>query len=118
MRDGGLQCLEVENVKVELDFVDSATLSFETRKPTKKELDELEVIWLAQKIPDKQSHLLRPCQTRRNAATIQPEQVPWEGRLGNCPELLTVKTLNTTTQLCSNPVEMDNREAPQQHRKQ
>jgi hypothetical protein len=117
-RDGGLQCLEVENVNIELDFVDSATLSFETRKPTKKELDELEVIWLTRKIPDKQSHLLRPSQTRRNAATIQPEPVPWEGRLGNCPELLTVKTLDATTQLCSNPVEMDNREAPQQHRKQ
>jgi hypothetical protein len=43
--------------------------------------------------------------------------VPWEEQLGNCPELLVAKTLEAMTQLCTDPVEMENQEAPQQHRK-
>jgi hypothetical protein len=44
-----------------------------------------------------------------------PVPAPWEERLGYAPELITVKTLEATTQLCSSPVEMDRRENPRQH---
>jgi hypothetical protein len=46
-----------------------------------------------------------------------PVPAPWEERLGYAPELITVKTLEATTQVCSSPVEMDRRENPRQHRK-
>ena len=42
---------------------------------------------------------------------------PWEDRLACPPEMITTKTLENTTQLCSLAVEMDNRESPHQHRK-
>ena len=48
---------------------------------------------------------------------IVPAQATWDERLGNSPELITVKTLAATTQLCDLPVEMDKREAPRRHRK-
>ena len=35
----------------------------------------------------------------------------------NSPEFITMKTLESTIQLCSAPVEIDNRENPRQHRK-
>ena len=54
---------------------------------------------------------------RQSPAEIIPSQAPWEERLGNEPELLTVKTLEATTQLCESPVEMDRREAPKRHHK-
>jgi hypothetical protein len=38
--------------------------------------------------------------------------------MGNWPEMITVKTLEATTQLCKLLVEMDKRESPRQHRKQ
>jgi hypothetical protein len=114
-RDGGQQLVQVEDLIIKLDFKDTATLSFETRKPTSNELASLKIYWMIHKIPDKHSQLLRHAR-RRTASTIL-EPVPWEERLGNCPELLLAKTLEARTQLCTNPVDMENREAPQQHRK-
>ena len=38
--------------------------------------------------------------------------------MGNSPEMIMVKTLEVTTQMCESPVKMDKRESPRQHRKQ
>jgi hypothetical protein len=100
---------------IKLDLKDTATLSFETRKPSSNKLASLKIYWMIHKIPGKHSKLLWNAR-RRTASTI-PEPVPWKEPLGNCPELLLAKTLEATTQLCTNPVEMDDQEAPKQHRK-
>jgi hypothetical protein len=114
-RDGGQELVQVEDLIIKPDFKDTAPLSYETRKPTSNELASLKIHWMIHKIPDKHLQLLRHT-WRRTASTI-PEPVPWEERLGSCPELLLAKTLEATTQLCTNPVKMENPEAPQQHRK-
>ena len=114
-RDGGEQRLEVDGIEIQLDFVDNKTLSFKLRAPTATELEELQVHWLSPRRPDLKSG--NGSAIRRQPAAIVPVQAPWDERLGNSPEMITVKTLAATTQLCDSPVEMDKREAPRQHRK-
>jgi hypothetical protein len=116
-RDGGDQRLEVDGIHVELDFVDEKTLSFKLQRPTSSELEELTIHWLSPRRLDLNSSKGKNA-VRRSPAAIVPSPAPWEERLGNSPELITVKTLEATTQLCESPVEMDKREAPRQHRKQ
>jgi hypothetical protein len=113
LRDGGLQMLEVDGIKIDLVFEDERLLYIPICRPTEEEMNELSIHWLIPRSPDSTSKLL----ARRNKMAIVPEMSPWDERLGNSPEAVTVKTLLATTQLCSSPVEMDNREAPQQHRK-
>ena len=116
-RDGGLQRIEIDGIHIGLDFVEEKTLSFDTRKPTKKELDELEIHWLCPRTPASVAGL-QPLRRFPAAVVADVPAAEWEKRLGYCPEKVTVKTLEATTQLCSSPVEMENREAPRQHRKQ
>ncbi len=118
-RDGGLQRIEVGNEIVNLDFTDSEKLlTFEIRKPTQDEINTLGINWLTPRIPINAPELLKQS-LRRGKGSIVPESIPhWEERLGNSPEMVTAKTLEATTQLCSEPVEMENRDAPRQHRKQ
>ena len=113
IRDGGLQLLEVDGIKIDLIFEDERILYIPIRRPTQQEYEDLEIHWLIPRTPDSTSKLL----ARRNKMAIVPEQAPWDERLGNCPEAVTAKTLLATTQLCSSPVEMENRETPRQHRK-
>jgi hypothetical protein len=116
-RDGGEQRLETDGIAVDLDFVDDKTLSFNLRTPKQEELDELEVHWLSPRRPDLKSGSGNSL-ARRSPAAVVPSPAPWEERLGNSPEMITVKTLEATTQLCESPVEMDKREtAPRQRRK-
>jgi hypothetical protein len=115
-RVGGEQRLTVDGIHVELDFVDQKTLSFKLRTPTTSELDDLTIHWLSPRRLDLSSS--KGNAVRRSPAAIVPSQAPWEERLGNSPEMITVKTLEATTQLCESPVEMDKRESPRQHRKQ
>jgi hypothetical protein len=114
-QDGGVQRLEVDGVHIALDFVDDNTLSFQLRQPTQEELENLEILWLT---PQKLTANSKMHWTARRApGGIVPDPAPWEERLGYAPELITVKTLEAMTQLCSAPVEMDQRENPRQHRK-
>ena len=92
-------------------------LSFNIRKPTKDELQSLKIHWICpkQRNPFKEKDL-----TPRNHRA--PEDyvntpAPWEDRLACPPEMITTKTLENTTQLCSSAVEMYNQESPCQHRK-
>jgi hypothetical protein len=114
-QDGGLQRLEVGGVHIALDFVDDKTLSFQLRQPTQEELENLEILWLTPRKLTANSKMHRTA--RRAPGGIVPVPAPWEERLGYAPELITVKTLEAMTQLCSSPVEMDQRENPRQHRK-
>jgi hypothetical protein len=96
-RDGGLQRLEVDGVHIALDFVDDKTLSFQLRQPAQEELENLEILWLT---PRKLTANSKIHQTARRApGGIVPVPAPWEERLGYAPELITVKTLEATTQL-------------------
>jgi hypothetical protein len=115
-RDGGEQRLTFDGIHVDLDFVDQKTLSFKLRRPTTSELDELTIHWLSPRRLDLNSSTGNA--VRRSPAAIVPSPAPWEKRLGNSPEMITVKTLEAMTQLCESPVEMDKRESPRQHRKQ
>jgi hypothetical protein len=45
-RDGGFQRLELNGIHIDIDFVDSRTISFYLRKPTTEEQEELEINWL------------------------------------------------------------------------
>jgi hypothetical protein len=87
---------------IKLNFLDQVTLSFKMRKPTTEELHvSLKIYWMINKIPDKHSQILQP--THGRTVSIIPEPLPWEKRLGSCSELLLVKTLEATTQLCKTP---------------
>jgi hypothetical protein len=112
-RDGGLQRIEVGRAHITLDFVDDKTLLFQLRQPTQEELENLESLWLTPRKLTANSKIHRTA--RRAPEGIVPVPAPWEERLGYAPELITVKTLEATTQLCSSPVEMDRRENPRQH---
>lgn len=118
-RDGGLQRIEVGTEIVNLDFTDSEKLlTFRIRKPTHVEVNTLGINWLTPRIPINAPDLLKQS-LRRGKGSIVPENSQhWESRMGNSPELVTAKTIEATTQLCAQPVEMENREAPRQHRKQ
>ena len=49
-RDGGQQLVQVEDLIIKLDFKDTATLSFETRKPTSNQLASLKIsYWMIYK---------------------------------------------------------------------
>jgi hypothetical protein len=113
--DGGLQRLEVDGFHIPLDFVDDKTLSLQLRQPAPEELEKLEILWLTPRKLTANSNI--HCTARRAPGGIVPVPAPWEERLGYAPELITVKTLKGTRQLCSSPVEMDQRENPRQHRK-
>jgi hypothetical protein len=88
-----------------LDFVDDKTLSFQLRQPALEELVKLEILWLTPWKLNTNSNIHQT--VRRASGGIVPIPAPWEERLGYAPELITVKTLEATTQLCSSPVEMD-----------
>ena len=116
MIDGGKQNITISGTEVKLDFVDEKNLSFNIRKPTENELQSLKIHWLC---PKQRNPLKENDQTPRNhraQADYVKTPAPWEDRLACPPEMITTKTLENTTQLCSLAVEMDNQEYPRQHR--
>ena len=118
-RDGGLQRIEVGNEIVNLNFTDSEKLlTFNIRKPSEEEVNTLGINWLTPRIPVNAPDLLKQSIRRGRGAVVPENVVDWENRLGNSPEMVTAKTIAATTQLCIEPIEMENREAPRQHRKQ
>jgi hypothetical protein len=118
-RDGGLQRIEVGDEKIGLDFTDSEKLlTVKIRRPTTKELNKLHVNWLTPRIPVNSPELLKQSLRRGRGSVVKEDPMKWEERLGHPPEMVLAKTLLATTQLCTNPIEMENREAPRQHRKQ
>ena len=119
MRDGGLQRLEIGSEVVSLNFTDDEKLlTFKIRKPTPDELNTLEVNWLTPRIPINSPDLLKQSLRRGRGSVVSEDPIAWEERLGNSPEMVVMKTLEATTQLWIEPIEMENREAPRQHRKQ
>ena len=118
-RDGGLQRIEIGDTIVNLEFTDSEKLlTFKIRKPTPAELNELQVNWLTPRIPFNSPDLLKQSLRRGRGSAVTENPTLWEERLGHPPEMVMAKTLQATTQLCTHPIEMENREAPRQHRKQ
>jgi hypothetical protein len=113
IRDGVLQSLEVDGITIDLKFEDERILYIPLREPTEEEMKDLVIHWLIPREPSSTSKLL----ARRNKMAIATEPASWEERLGNCPEMILVKTMACTTQLCSSPIEMENRESPHQHQK-
>jgi hypothetical protein len=107
--------MEIDGINIDLDFIEDKTLSFNLWMPMLSELEELAAHWLSPRRPDLKSG--NGNATRRSPAAVVPTPAPWEERLGNALELITVKTLEATTQLWESPVEVDKREAPRQHRK-
>jgi hypothetical protein len=118
-RDGGLQRLKVGGNEIPLEFSDNEKLlTFIIRKPTEEELNTLPVNWLTPRIPITSTQLLRQS-LRRERGNLTPENpINWERKLGHPPEAILAKTIEATTQLCVAPIEMENRVAPRQHRKQ
>jgi hypothetical protein len=105
--DGGDQNIEVESVKIDLEFThEDKLLTFAIRRPTEEELDSLQVHWLTPhwltpRIPDVSSELLRQS-TRRNRASVVAESPKnWGERMAIPPEMVMAKTLEATTQLCA-----------------
>jgi hypothetical protein len=118
-RDGGLQRLKVGDEEVHLEFSDNEKLlTFAIRKPTDFELDNLPVNWLTPRIPINSTQLLRHSLRRENGHVMPENPINWERQLGHPPEAILMKTIEATTQLCMAPIEMENRVAPRQHRKQ
>ncbi len=118
-RDGGLHRIDTGEVTIPLDFTDSEKLlTFKIRKPTTDELNNLQVQWLTPRIPINSPDLLRQSLRRGRGSVANKRAIDWEARLGNSPEKIIEKTLEATTQLCVNLIEMENRDAPRQHRKQ
>ena len=117
-RDGGLQRIELDDAIIKLDFTDDEKLlTFAIREPTLEEVESLNIYWLTPRIPSDSSELLKQSSRRGRGSVVEEEPTQWNKRLGNSTEFVTMKTLSATTQLCSEPVEMENREAPRQHRK-
>ena len=104
--DGGKQNIVVDDLEINLLF-DGKVMYIPIRKPTIKELDDKEVVWITRRIQDDQSNLVL---ILKNPGTVTPENpVDWEQRLGNCPETLVANTLEKKhTKLCTEPVEMEN----------
>ena len=117
MRDGGKQKITISGTEVKLDFVDEKALSFNIIKPTENELQSLKIHWLCPKQHNPFEENDRTPRNHRELADYVKTLAPWEYRLACPPEMITTKTLENTTQLCSLAVEMDKRESPRQHRK-
>ena len=143
---GGQQCLKVKepdgNIRlIPLEF-DGDIMKVDLFTPTEEELATLRVTWIT---PTINGNIHTPQSIRRNRVAAvsfqlqrpgdqQPvaaeetlvQQSPQTGGSGskNWKELLGFpskevleKTLKATTQLCAEPVEMERREMPKQHRK-
>ncbi len=78
-------------------------------------METLEIHWITPKLGDANSSLVRDI--RRSRMTTKSDKSDWSERLGFCPAEVVKKTLKSTTQLCSAPVEMENWDSPRQHRK-
>ena len=111
-RDGGNQNMIVNGFTIPLDFVDNKTLSFYLQRPTLKDIQSMPIHWIWS---DRQK---RKCSKLIRRSPLTRDVVPstWQQKL-NSSEFITMKILDSTTQLCSSPVEMANRETPRQHRK-
>jgi len=118
-RDGGLQRLKIGSEEIPLEFSDNEKLlTFVIRKPTDLELDTLPKNWLTPRIPINSTQLLRHSLRRERGNVTSENPDDWERKLGYPAEAVLAKTIEATTQLCVAPIEMENRVAPRQHRKQ
>ena len=114
--DGGLQCIEVDDIQIKLLFTDDEKLlTFNVCLPTNEKANSHTIHWLTPQIPSNSSELLKQSSRRGRGSIVEEEPTLWEKRLGNSTEIVTKKTLEATTQLCTQTVEMENREAPRQH---
>ena len=143
---GGGQCLKVKQPDGKICIIplrfDGDIMKVDLFTPTEEELATLRVTWI---MPPIDGNIHTPQSIRRNrvkAVSFQLQQPgeqpqvsaeevlvqpsPQEGDSGskNWKELLGFpskevleKTLEKTTQLCAEPVEMERRELPKQHRK-
>ena len=128
-----------QKIKIPMSF-DGDTMSVPIREPTDDELKNLSIIWLIPSIDDEK---LRPIRRRRvdsdgtrrvsfaqvdsdseelvekptESNQIDKVKERWNSCLGFPTEKTMNKTLEMTTQLREEPVEMENREFPRQHRK-
>ena len=149
---GGEQKLTICGYHIPLTYEPSAgnsrtpegkIMTLKCRKPTQKELENLEIFWLSPFTPGltKDPEITPPI--RRKAKVVpnfqnvlngkeegvdelinkgedEPQQKidRWKDCLANPPVDIVKKTLDATTRFCEAPVEMENREAMRQHRKQ
>ena len=115
--DGGLQCIEVDDIQIKLLFTDDEKLlTFNVCLPTNEKSNSHTIHWLTPQISSNSSELLKQQSSRRGCRSIvEEEPTLWEKHHGNSTEIVTKKTLEATTQLCTQTVEMENREAPRQH---
>ena len=115
-RDGGLQCIEVDDIQIKLLFTDDEKLlTFNVRLPTNEKANSHTIHWLTPPISSNSSELLKQSFRMGHGSIGEEEPTLWDKRLGNSTEIVTKKTLEATTQLCTQIVEMENREAPRQH---
>jgi hypothetical protein len=116
---GGRQSLLLPDRKGEIRItMEEGRLPFFTiRQPTPLEMEMMKPIWL---VPlEETTHGARKVlANRRNRKLVQPPPAPWTERLGNCPSAILDKTLESTTQLCTDGIEMDHREIPRVQRQQ
>jgi hypothetical protein len=106
-KNNGLKMLEVDGIKVDVTCDDDERILYfplRRRPAARKEVQDLEIHWLIPQTPDSHSRLL----VQINKEAIIPEPALWQEQLDNCPQAVTGKTIKATTQLCSEPVEMEN----------
>ena len=146
-RHGGLQRLEIkvgqEINYIPLDF-DGEIMKINLRTPTLEEIETMEVTWLTPAMGESNLRSVRRSVSVRSSyelvgtgndavqqaevststpATVENKDdtskgvMDWKATLGYPNEKVLKKTLETTTQLCAGPVEMEQREIPRQHKK-
>ena len=107
---GGRGSIVVDGEELPLDF-DGEKLYYRIEKPTKHDLDELEIFEISMpKVNDS-------IRTRRNRKRLLPEDIPieeWRKRLCMAPEDVVRKTLQNTTQFYLSVGEED-RMNPRRH---
>ena len=144
---GGLQRLEIkvgqEINYIPLDF-DGDIMKLQLRAPTEEEMKRMEVIWVTPAMSEPNLRSVRRSVNVRSSykllgtgnSTVHEEEVStstpvtaennnatrkgvmdWKATLGYPNDKVLKRTLETTTQLCAEPVEMEQREIPRQHRK-
>ena len=131
----GNQMLNLEEDILDLDYDESRYLmTAPCRKPTQEEISSNNIIWLtdscsANTIARRRSTAVEtpslvdpttpePVQDEPEMVATEPTTgLNWEKNLGYPSKEVLDKTLDSTTQLCGAPVEMEKRLLPKQHRK-
>jgi len=101
---GGTQSFTVDDITVPLQFVGGSTLQLAIRKPTNNEINNCKQLLV--------------CNNRYKLRRQKSSVLPWQQIFSHIPIDVVNKTLQSTTQLASQPIEPESRLIPRQYRAQ